>query len=172
MQRLPTSQVGEASFHRKVNSVETSKVRSSSHALTRGLGLKMDNQNENENKIRFLNQRVIELALEIEEVCQRVFKSGVSRLHQSDCSEAKIKDYREIWNKFKKLILLLRLYKPLVGLSVIFAKGSPVYAKLHLLVSLGNNLVESIAVSKPKGYLFVKIWDLTNDIYYEFLREL
>ena len=115
---------------------------------------------------------MIELALEIEEVCQRVFKSGVSRLHQSDCSEAKIKDYREIWNKFKKLILLLRLYKPLVGLSVIFAKGSPVYAKLHLLVSLGNNLVESIAVSKPKGYLFVKIWDLTNDIYYEFLREL
>ena len=71
-----------------------------------------------------------------------------------------------------KLVLLLRLYKSSVGLSVVFAKGSPVYNKLCSLISVGNNLIESMAVSRSKGYLFGRTWEITTGLYFQMLQEL
>lgn len=60
----------------------------------------------------------------------------------------------------------------MVGLSVVFAKGSPVYTKLCQMIALGNNLVENLTVNKSKGYLFVKAWEITSGIYFDFLQEI
>ena len=47
VQRLPTSQVGEANRQRRNNSADPHQTRSSSHALARGQGLKMQSPLEN-----------------------------------------------------------------------------------------------------------------------------
>jgi hypothetical protein len=171
VQGLPTSRVGQACDKRRNQSSEMLKGRSGSCALARGQGLKMDNQQEKENTIRVLNRHLMDLSQKIEEMHKRVFKK-IPKTTQMDDLEDAIGLYKQIWSGFLKVILLLRLYRPLVGMSVVFAQASPAYMKLTTLVTLGNNLIDSITLKSRKGYSAVKILELSTTVYLDFLKEI
>jgi hypothetical protein len=54
-------------------------------------------------------------------------------------------NYRLIWLLYTQLVQILKLYKPIIGMDVVFAKGSPVFNKLQNTLEYGNTLIDNLA---------------------------
>jgi hypothetical protein len=166
---MPTSQITHKNKFGNNGSKQMRK-RSNSSALSRGSVFGLESSGSKEHKVKILNSQLMKACKQLEEVYTEIFFSKKHSLTPKKDIGWYVSEYRLIWKHLAHIIMLLKLYKPVLGLSVNFAKGTPMFLKLKNLLGYSNNLIENLARQEFKGPGFSHLWDRSVLVYLQYLE--
>ena len=167
VKNLPNSKVGYVSRIRRHSNKSRRSKRGLSPAIQRNEEMGIESMKSKDGKIEFLNNNFVK------EVCnlEKVYGNVVNFVKSSSVKGCQTHDqFSRFLKSFSKVMMIVSLYKPFMGMMANFGEGSETFKKFKKVQKMVSNLLELLLVAREGDHSYSYLFISCQKMYCNFMR--